>query len=265
MAGDRKLAWDETGFGDLKILQDRRQFSYGVDAVLLGTFASRFINDIRNDADTKKAVDLGTGTGIIPLILAHKTALSEVIGIDVEKYFVDLAKESARLNDLEDRVSYEVVDVSMGMNGLKETGLWEFSEHKTVASQGVDFVTCNPPYFKADESLASPNLMKDAARRESKGKLEDFCNFAGEILKPGGSFFLIHRPERLIDIFFALRDANLEPWDIRMVSSLLGGKPKFVLIRSVKGGGRNLRWMNPLWIYEDDGSYTRELMEIYEK
>ncbi len=289
---DKELVWDETGFGDLRILQDRRQFSYGVDAVLLGDFAAGFINEGKNGSDPKKAVDLGTGTGIIPLILAHKTPLAEVIGLDVEKYFVDLAKKTAAANGLNGRVFYGVADVSMGIDslgdfgesrdfgdpegfdrlgGLKkpggsdDIGNLEFSGNKTLAPQSVDFVTCNPPYFKADGSLASPNPMKDAARRESKGKLKDFCNFAGEILKPGGEFFLIHRPERLVDVFFALRNSKLEPRDMRMISSQVGGKPKLVLIRSIKGGGPNLRWMSPLWIYEEDGTYTRKLMEIYEK
>lgn len=261
MSGKRELVWDETGFGSFKILQDRAQFSYGVDAVLLGAFAAGFINGRCNAIGTGTAVDLGTGTGIIPLILAHKTHLTKVIGIDVEKYFVELATKSMKENRLEGRVSYKVADVSKGI-GLFRNFLGRRAD---ISSERVDFVTCNPPYFKADGSMASPNPLKDAARRETKGTLEDFCKFAGEILKPDGEFFLIHRPERLADVFCALRSTKLEPRDMRMVSSTMEGIPKLVLIHSVKDGGQNLRWLKPLAIYEKDGTYTRELLEMYEK
>ena len=128
-----------------------------------------------------------------------------------------------------------------------------------------DFVLCNPPYFKSNASIPSMNSIKDAARREIKGSLSDFCFFASNILKRGAEFYLIHKPERLIDVFASLRDACLEPRDIRMVSSNISGEPKFVLVRSIKNGGENLRFMRPLVIYENDGNYTQEILKIYER
>lgn len=264
---DVQVFWDKIGFGDYKILQDRKQFSYGIDAVILADFAASFINKKKNS--TKGiAVDLGTGTGVIPIILAHKTRLEKIIGLDIEKYFVELAKKSAIENGLDKKIFYGVCDVRDD-EGLELKTISETSDGKhEIEDKNIpdcDFVLCNPPYFKANASIPSRNSIKDVARREIKGSLSDFCSFASKILNKGGEFYLIHRPERLIDVFEALRDASLEPRDIRMVSSTMRGEPKFVLVRSIKNGGENLRFMRPLVIYENDGNYTQEILKIYER
>lgn len=262
---DARVCWDKIGFGDYSILQDREQFSYGIDAVLLADFAASFINKKKNPAEGI-AVDLGTGTGVIPLILAHKTRLDKIIGLDIEKYFVKLAKQSAVKNGLDKRVFYEVCDVREHKN-FDFTNLQGISNCETLDRHRLecDFVLCNPPYFKSNASIPSRNSIKDVARREIKGSLRDFCFFASNILKRGGEFYLIHKPERLIDVFASLRDACLEPRDIRMVSSNIGGEPKVVLVRSIKDGGENLRFMKPLVIYANDGNYTQEILKIYER
>lgn len=288
---DARVCWDKIGFGDYSILQDREQFSYGIDAVLLADFAASFINKKKNPAEGI-AVDLGTGTGVIPLILAHKTRLDKIIGLDIEKYFVKLAKQSAVKNGLDKRVFYEVCDVRehdcldfsnvLGIHNINKSGNSDTnsdidsncdgndntnsnSEICDSYRLGCDFVLCNPPYFKSNASIPSRNSIKDVARREIKGSLRDFCFFASNILKSGGEFYLIHKPERLIDVFASLRDACLEPRGIRMVSSTVSGEPKFVLVRSIKDGGENLRFMKPLVIYENDGNYTKEILKIYER
>ena len=177
-----------------------------------------------------------------------------------------LAKKSAVKNGLDKRIFYGVYDVREN-KGLDFTNAPEFrnSEMLNRHSLECDFVLCNPPYFKSNASIPSMNSIKDAARREIKGSLSDFCFFASNILKRGAEFYLIHKPERLIDVFASLRDACLEPRDIRMVSSNISGEPKFVLIRSIKNGGENLRFMRPLVIYENDGNYTQEILKIYER
>lgn len=302
---DVRVCWDKIGFGDYGILQDRGQFSYGIDAVLLADFATSFINEKKNSTEGI-AVDLGTGTGVIPLILAHKTSLDKIIGLDIEKYFVKLAKQSAVKNGLDKRVFYEVCDVRehdcldfsnvLDINNINKSGNSDTnsdidsncngndntnihigsncngndstnsnSEIRDSSRLECDFVLCNPPYFKSNASIPSRNSIKDVARREIKGSLRDFCFFASNILKRGGEFYLIHKPERLIDVFASLRDACLEPRDIRMVSSTVNGEPKFVLVRSIKNGGENLRFMKPLVIYENDGNYTQEILKIYER
>lgn len=302
---DARVCWDKIGFGDYGILQDREQFSYGIDAVLLADFATSFINEKKNSTEGI-AVDLGTGTGVIPLILAHKTSLDKIIGLDIEKYFVKLAKQSAVKNGLNKRVFYEVCDVReydcldfsnvLGIHNINISGNSDTnsdidsncngndntnihigsncngndntnsnSEIRDSSRLECDFVLCNPPYFKSNASIPSRNSIKDVARREIKGSLRDFCFFASNILKRGGEFYLIHKPERLIDVFASLRDACLEPRDIRMVSSTVRGEPKFVLVRSIKNGGENLRFMRPLVIYENDGNYTQEILKIYER
>lgn len=288
---DARVCWDKIGFGDYSILQDREQFSYGIDAVLLADFAANFINQKKNSAEGI-AVDLGTGTGVIPLILAHKTRLDAIIGLDIEEYFVKLAKQSALKNGLDKRVFYEVCDVRQhdcldftniqGVHNINSSGNSDTNSDIDSNCNGndntnsnseildcrrleCDFVLCNPPYFKSNASIPSRNSIKDVARREIKGSLRDFCFFASNILKRGGEFYLIHKPERLIDVFASIRDACLEPRDIRMVSSKISGEPKFVLIRSIKNGGENLRFMKPLVIYENDGNYTQEILKIYER
>lgn len=298
-----RVCWDKIGFGDYRILQDREQFSYGIDAVLLADFASRYINEKKNSTEGI-AVDLGTGTGVIPLILAHKTRLEKIIGLDIEKYFVKLAKQSAVKNGLDKRVFYEVCDVReydcldfsnvLGVHNINSSGNSNTNIHIDGNRNGneninsnidsnrsdntnsnseirdcrrleCDFVLCNPPYFRSNASIPSRNSIKDVARREITGSLGEFCFFASNILKRGGEFYLIHKPERLIDVFASLRDARLEPRDIRMVSSTVSGEPKFVLVRSIKNGGENLRFMKPLTIYENDGHYTKEILKIYER
>ena len=291
LENEDRVSRDEIGFGNYSILQDRKYFSYGIDAVLLADFAASFIKAAYGEArseqqkatseqqnrrvsrvsgDNRKsgsiAVDLGTGTGVIPIILAHKTDLDKIIGIDIEEYFVHLAKKSAAENGLGDRVFYKVGDVR-NVDSLNFSEAEGFGNREESVKGGArcDFVTCNPPYFKADASIPSKNSINDAARREVKGGLEDFCMFASKLLERGGEFFLVHRPERLIDIAGVLRNAKLEPRDIRFVSSRMGEEPKFVLIRSIKDGGRNLRFMKPLAIYDEDGSYTRDILKIYER
>lgn len=288
---DARVCWDKIGFGDYSILQDREQFSYGIDAVLLADFAASFINEKKNSTEGI-AVDLGTGTGVIPLILAHKTRLDKIIGLDIEKYFVKLAKQSAVKNGLDKRVFYEVCDVRehdcldfsnvLAIHNINKSGNSDTnsdidsncngndntnsnSEIRDSSRLECDFVLCNPPYFKSNASIPSRNSIKDVARREIKGSLRDFCFFASNVLKSVGEFYLIHKPERLIDVFASLRDACLEPRDIRMVSSNICGEPKFVLVRSIKNGGENLRFMKPLVIYENDGNYTQEILKIYER
>lgn len=278
LMSENSIFRDKIGFGEYCILQDREYFSYGVDAVILADFAAGFINDkdsaigigksknsIQQKYD-KLAIDIGTGTGVIPLILAHKTRLDKIIGLDIEEYFVQLARKSASENDLEGRVYYECCDVR-DVDSLEFGSISRCIELKKSNGRKLkcDFVLCNPPYFKADASIPSKNLINDAARREVKGCLRDFTFFASNLLERGGEFFLVHRPERLIDVFESLRAFELEPRDIRFVSSKIDGEPKFVLIRSIKNGGQNLRFMKPLAIYEDDGSYTSELLKIYER
>lgn len=284
-----RVCWDKIGFGDYGILQDREQFSYGIDAVLLADFATSFINEKKNSTEGI-AFDLGTGTGVIPLILAHKTRLDAIIGLDIEEYFVKLAKKSAVKNGLDKRVFYEVCDVRehdcldfsnvLGIQNINKSGNSDTnsdidsncngndntnsnSEIRDSSRLECDFVLCNPPYFKSNASIPSRNSIKDVARREIKGSLREFCVFASNILKRGGEFYLIHKPERLIDVFEALRNVCLEPRDIRMVSSTVSGEPKFVLVRSIKNGGENLRFMKPLVIYENDGNYTQEILKIW--
>ena len=237
---------ENIGFGDMKLVQDTEEFCYGVDAVILADFAYSFCSGF------KKAVDLGTGTGIVPFILSHKNRDAEFVGIDVQESSIRMAEKGSLLNSLQERISFVRRDVSD-----TEDGFFEKLE--------ADMVTCNPPYFAKGGGIPSENMSRFIARHETSAGIEDFVKAAASILKGKGHLFIVHRPSRLVDIFCACRKYGLEPKDIRYVKPRSGEVPNIVLIHCKAGGGRELRIMNELCVYNDDGSYSDEIQRIYER
>ena len=234
---------DDIGFGGLWLIQKPGEFCYGIDAVLLADFASA--------GKAGKIADLGTGTGIIPLILSHKTESEEIWGIEIQKDSWSRAVRAAKLNQLEDRLHFVCCDVK------------EAAEQLTAGS--FDVVVSNPPYTRAVCGMQSENRAKMIARHETTAGLEDFILAASRLLRKGGSFFLIHRPERIPDICWHCRNCGMETKEMRLVSTNRDVKPSMVLVRCVKGGGNELRFRNPLYIYRQNGSYTSEIQRIYER
>lgn len=246
---------DEIGFGGLKLVQRPAEFCYGVDAVLLADAASEA-------GDIKAAADLGTGTGVIPLILSHKTGAETIIGVEIQQNSFLSAEKSVRINGLEDRVKMILGDVSRPEE-LKE----KVSEAagKAVSDGGFDVVTANPPYTEGNSGLVSSAGAKMIARHEVACSLEDFFRSAAMLLKSKGHFFMIHRPARLVDIFSLGREYRLEPKMMRMIRPDAGSDPSMVLVDMVKDGGRQLDAAADLYIRERSGEYSREVMEIYER
>lgn len=235
---------ENIGFGELKLIQDPDQFCYGVDAVILADFAAKL------NSEMLTAIDLGTGNGIIPFILCHKNKDVSVIGVDVQKEAVDLAKRSCKINNLEDRVTFINTDV-----------LKLIEEGEALA----DTVTCNPPYFIKGGAIPNSNQAKFIARHETTAGVEDFIKAAAGLLKRKGHFFMVHRPSRLADIFYYCRKYGLEPKDMRLVVPKPGQEANIVLIHCIKGGGKELNVMKELAVYDENGDYSREIQMIYER
>lgn len=232
---------DSIGFGNLKLIQKPEDFCYGVDAVILADFASK--------RKSRLTLDLGTGTGIIPHILSHKTNTAHIYGIEYQQDSFQRAVRNAKLNHLEHRIQFICANVA------------DFEDMKDLA----DVVTANPPYMLESGGISNTNEAKAIARHEIAGTLEDFIKCAATSLKSKGSFYLVHRPSRLVDIFYNCRKYKIEPKEMRLVYPKVGEKANIVLIHCVKNGGRELNMLTPLHIYDKLGNYTRQIEEIYER
>ena len=243
-AGERL---DETGFGSLKLIQKPEEFCYGVDAVILADFAAKYARK-----NFRSAVDLGTGTGIIPLILSHKTEIPQITGIEVQKDSFDRAERNRTLNGLTDRVSFIHGDVK------------DYREWGRLMQGSCDLVTSNPPYTAGSSGQTSANPAKMIARHETTASLEDFIKCAAYILRDRGEFFMVHRPSRIVDICCLGRQHGLEVKELQFVSPNVNGKPNILLVHMVKGGGPEVKMLPPLYVYDLDGNYTPELRLAYE-
>ena len=247
---------DDTGFGGLKLIQKPEEFCYGVVAVILADFAARCagvsLPSRARQAAHVTAVDLGTGTGIIPLILSHKTGWQQIIGVEVQEGSWERAVRNAELNGLEGRMKFIKGDVK------------DFGQSWGAELKGkVDVVTSNPPYTQGLGGIKSANTAKAIARHETTAGLEDFIRCGASLLKNRGDFFMVHRPSRLVDICCMAREVGLEPKELCFVSPDRDAAANILLVHMVKGGGRQLTILEPLFVYESDGSYTEKLRECY--
>ena len=235
---------DEIGFGKLKLIQETDEFCYGVDAVMLADFAVKMAKPF------DKVLDLGTGTGIIPLILSHKTKANHIFGIEVQENSFNLAQRNAKENGLSDRVSF----LHLNVKDVKaDVGYMEGS---------FDLITTNPPYTKGGSGIQNGNIAKTIARHEVEASLEDFIGAAAYLLKDKGDFVMVHRPARLVDIAEACRKYRLEPKEIQFVSPRQGEAPNIMLMHAVKNAGRELKMLEPIAVYEGEG-YSEQIKEMY--
>ena len=234
---------DELLRNGYRIIQDPARFCFGMDAVLLSGFAAE---GIRSGA---KVLDLGTGTGIIPLLLRGKTRASRLTGLEIQPESADMAARSVALNGLEDSVSIIQGD-------LKEAG-------SLFPAASFDAVTCNPPYMIGRHGLLNEQGPKAIARHEILCTFEDVASQTAKVLAPGGSFFLVHRPFRLAEIMGVLMKYRLEPKRMRLVYPFWDREPNMVLLQAVRGGNPRLKVERPLAIYREPGVYTEEIREIY--
>lgn len=232
---------DELHRNNYKIIQNTKQFCFGMDAVLLSGFAKVQFGET--------LLDLGTGTGIIPILLEAKTHGRHFTGLEIQKESADMAKRSVILNKLEDKI-----DIVCG--DIKEAS-------KLFGMASFDVVTSNPPYMNHSHGIINPNSTKAIARHEILCSLEDVLRETARLLKPNGRFYMVHRPFRLVDIISTCCIYKLEPKRMRLVYPYVDKEPNMVLIEFVKGGGRNLIVEAPLIVYKEPGVYTDEILKIY--
>jgi len=235
---------DDLQLNNLKIIQNKDGFCFGIDAVLLSDFAK----DIRNNS---KVLDLGTGTGIIATLLCAKTKLSKIYGIDIQKDVCDMASRSIKLNNLEDK--FKIIN-----SNIKDL-------NNIFKAASFDAIVSNPPYKKDNSGLKNEAKAKLISRHEITASLEDFIKVSSNLLKNSGNIYMVHRPERLSDLFYLLKKYNLEPKKLRIVQSYIDSKPKLVLVKATKNAKSFLNIEEPLIIYNKDGSYTDEIFKIYGK
>lgn len=224
------------------IIQDPKHFCFGVDAVLLSDFAKAEKNE--------RVLDLGTGTGIIPILMEAKYPLAEKFyGLEIQNASAEMAKRSVELNNLSKKI--EIVQ-----GDIKEAS-------KMFKGSAFDVITVNPPYMNTGGGIQNSFTPKTIARHEVLVTLIDIARESSKLLKFGGRLYMVHRPHRLADIFSALREYKLEPKRMRLVQSYVKKEPTMVLIEAVRSGKPMLKVMPTLIIYNEDGSYTDEALEIY--
>jgi tRNA1Val (adenine37-N6)-methyltransferase len=232
---------DDLQRGGLKIIQKRQGFRFGTDAVLLADFAS--------PRPGEQVVDFGTGTGILPLLMAARQPRSTFDALEIQRDMADMAARSVRLNGLEARIRVHCEDLALAP--------------QLLGRQKYDLVVCNPPYGRMGTVLLSERQDQRTARHEGACTLEGIAQSAAALLRFGGRAAFIYPAPRALELMRALSDQNLEPKRIRTVHSFAGRAPKLVLLDAVKGGGSMLHWMEPLILSEADGSPTAEWRRIY--
>ena len=235
---------DDLEYKGLKIIQNKNWFCFGIDSVILSGFA-------KEAKAGSKILDLGTGNGIIAILLSKKIENSKITGIEKQEEVAEMAKRSVKLNNLENQIEIINDDIK---NIEKKIGKYNF-----------DVVVTNPPYKEGKTGIINQNDKKMISRHETTANLEDFIRIASEQLKDLGTFYIINRPERLADILENLRKYRLEPKVVRFVHPNKDKAPNEVLIKAVKFGKKFLKVEKPLYIYNNDGQYTEEILEIYEK
>ena len=235
---------DDLEFKNLKIIQNKNGFCFGIDSVLLTDFA-------KNIKISSKVIDLGTGTGIIPILLSGKTNHTNFVGVEIQNEVADMASRSVKLNCLENRIE------------ILNNSILELKEKYKKGS--FDVVTTNPPYKKINTGVINTNNKKLISRHEITASLEDFIEIASFLLKDFGEFYMVHRPDRLVDIFNIMREKNIEPKKIKFVFPNKNKKTNLILIKGVKNGKPFLEYENNLFIYDDNGNYTDEILKIYNK
>ncbi|MFR4987397.1 MAG: tRNA1(Val) (adenine(37)-N6)-methyltransferase [Lachnospirales bacterium] len=223
------------------IIQDPKKFCFGIDAVLLSDFAKAKKDEI--------VFDIGTGTGIIPILMSAKTSAKKYFAIDIQQESVDMARRSIKLNKLTDKIEVFHLDIKKVFEKFEKNS--------------INVVTSNPPYMNMGGGLINEYDAKAIARHEIFCNLDDIVKATSLLLKPNGRFYMVHRPNRLCDIICTLRNYKLEPKTIRFVQPYENKEPNMVLIESVKSGKAFMKILPNLIVYNKNKQYTDEINRIY--
>ena len=226
---------------DIKLLQSKTGYRFSVDALLLENFISK--------ERPESAVELGTGSGIISILLAKRVRAIKITAVEIQKSLAERAIKNSELNGLHERIKVLNMDINM----LRQV----------FPPNGFDIVFTNPPFRKTGSGLLSKDIERATARHEMKIKLTDLIDTASYLLRNTGSLYIIYHPFRLVELISLLQRKHLEPKRMRFVHSEIGEDAKMVLIEAVKNSGTWLKVDPPLYIYEDNGEYTGEMQRIY--
>ncbi len=232
---------DDLQRNGLQIIQKTDGFCFGMDAVLLSGFAAV--------KPGERALDLGTGTGIIPLLLSAKTQGEHFSALEIQDEIAEMAERSVKLNHLEEKI--EIVH-----GDIKEAS-------RIFGAASFDVVTTNPPYMNDAHGLKNPTEVKAISRHEVLCTLEDVVREGAKVLKTGGRMYMVHRPHRLIEIFGTMKQYKLEPKRMKMVHPFKDKDANMVLIEAVRGGGAWMKVEAPVIVYKEPGVYTDEIYSIY--
>lgn len=232
---------DDLQRNGLRIIQNSEKFCFGMDAVLLSGFVS-----VKKG---KELLDLGTGTGILPLLLSAKTEIEHLTGLEIQEESADMAARSVELNGIGGRVSIVEGDIRHA--------------DEMFAASSVDVITCNPPYMIGQHGITNPDSPKAIARHEILCTFEDVARVTAKLLKPGGHFYLVHRPFRLVEIMTTLSQYHLEPKRMRLVHPFADREPNMVLIEAVRGANSRITVEKPLILFKEPDVYTDEVREMY--
>lgn len=223
------------------IIQNPKKFCFGMDAVLLSGFA--------RVKKQETALDLGTGTGIIPILLEAKTQGLHFTGLEIQPESADMARRSVAYNHLEDKINIEIGDIK--------------DASRIFGASSFHVVTTNPPYMTGQHGLTNPNEAKAIARHEILCCLEDVIRESARILKPQGRFYMVHRPFRLTEIMVLMHQYGLEPKRMQLVYPFKDKEPNMVLLEGLRGGNPRITIEKPLIVYRKPGVYTDEIYDIY--
>ena len=235
---------DDLEFKGLKIIQNKNGFCFGIDSVILSDFA-------KNVKPNSNIMDLGTGTGILPILLSAKTEAKKIWGIEIQEDVANMAKRSILLNKLEEKI--EIINENI------------LNLESKFEKNSIDVIVTNPPYKKKGTGVINEKESKLIARHEITASLEDFIEISSKLLKYKGEIFMVHRPERLVDILYLMRNKKIEPKNIRFVYANKESEPKLILVRGVKNAKEFLKVEKNLYIYNEDGNYSDEILKIYNK
>lgn len=232
---------DDLQLKDICIIQKREGFRFGIDAVLLANFA--------NVKKKHKVMDLCTGTGIVPFIIKGKKEPEKIVGLEIQNKFVEMANRSIKINGFNDTMEF--------LHG-------DLKDKELLKSIGrFDVVTVNPPYKLEKSGIVNPNDQYAIARHEVMCNLDNVIEACRIVLKDNARLYMVHRPERLADIFCIMRKYKIEPKRVQMVHPNTKKPANILLVEGQRDGGAYLKWEPPIYVYNDDGSFSKEINEIY--
>lgn len=223
------------------IIQDPKRFCFGMDAVLLSGFASAKAEE--------RVLDLGTGTGIIPILMEAKTAAEDFCALEIQEESADMARRSVCYNHLEDKIKVVTGDIK--------------DASAIFGASSFDVITTNPPYMIGGHGQSSTSDAKAIARHEVLCTLDDILQESAKLLRPGGRFYMVHRPFRLAEILSKMVAYKIEPKRMQLVYPFVDKEPNMVLLEGLRGGKSRLTVEKPLIVYKEAGVYTDEIYDIY--